>query len=134
MARQKASHTVRHRIFGGEKRIGELLFKIAVQVEIGATGVDQHAAGVVVDEERQVHTIADDLDPLLILAVLFVLPDQSAEVVTGAPGDGRDHGVRTHGLATDFNHSHGGAAKLRERSVKNQAAALQQAESVNEKA
>ena len=46
---------------------------------------------------------------------------------------GRDHGVGADGKAADFDHAHGGAANLRKRSIKNQAATLQQAESVEKK-
>ncbi len=103
-----------------------------MQVEIGATRVDQQASGIVVDKERQVHALARDLDPGFILAVLLPLPDQRAVVVAGARRDGRDHRVGADRLAADFNHAHRGAANFRERRIENQAAALQQAESVNE--
>src|ERR1700689_1741074 len=80
------------------------------------------------------HALACDLDPLFILATLFAFPDLRAVVIAGPRRDRRDHGVRADCLPADFHHSHGSAANLRERSVENQATALQQAESVNEEA
>ena len=134
MPPQEAQHIARRRILGGEERIAELLFEIAVQVEVGSARIDQHASRIVVNEERHVHALPGHLDPLFILAALFVLPHERAVVVAGARCDGCNHGVRTDGEAADFNHSHRGAANLRERSIENQPPALQQLKSIEEKA
>ena len=78
------------------------------------------------------HALSRDFNPLVAFVLAFPLPNQSAVVVTRTGADGRDHGVRPDREAAEFDHSHGGAANLREWRVEDKVATLQQAEALNE--
>jgi hypothetical protein len=84
-----------------------------MQIEFGATRVDQQAAGIVVEEKWQMHALAGYLHPLIILALPFPLPRHRSVVVARPRRDGRDHGVRSYRQAAHFHHPHGRAADLR---------------------
>lgn len=103
-----------------------------MEVEFGAAGVDHDLARVVVEKERDVGALGGHLDPCVASAPAFPFPDHGAKVVASAPGDGRDHGVGADGLAVEFDHPHGGAANLGNRSVEDEVFPAQQAETVEE--
>src|SRR6201997_4994203 len=88
VAGEESAHVGGGGLFGGEKRIGEFLLEVAMQVEIRPVRVDQHASCIVVDEKWQMKAFAGNFHPLLVLALLLPFPDQSAEVETFALGDG----------------------------------------------
>src|SRR5271156_1230859 len=104
-----------------------------MQIEFGTPWVDHDFAGVVVEKEGYMHALRGHLDPLLAASPAFPLPDQRAEVITRALGDGRDHRIRSHGEAAEFDHSHGCATNLGDGSIENQVPALQHAEAIEEK-
>ena len=131
-AREKRDDVAGSGIERGEKRIRKFLLEVAVEIEIGAARIDEHAAGIVVDEKRQEHAFGGDLNPLLVFTALLQFVDVSAVVVAGARGNGRDQSVRADGLSADFDHAHGGAADFGERRVENETAALKKFESVDE--
>ena len=133
MTREECADVAGSWIFGGEKRVAEFLEKIAVDVEVSTARIDQHASGIVVEEEWQMHALSRDFNPLVAFALAFPLPNQSAVVVTRTGADGRNHGVRPDREAAQFDHSHGGAANLGEGRVEDKVATLQQAEALNER-
>ena len=104
-----------------------------MQVEFGAARVDHDFAGVVVEKEGDVHALGGHLDPLAASALALPFPDYGAVVVAGALGDGRDHCIRSNGVAAEFHHSHGCAANFGNRSVEDEVPALQQAEAIEKK-
>ena len=131
MTRQKIADPFRRRILGGESGVTEFLLEIAVQIEIGATRIDEHVSSVVIQEKGNVHAFAGDFDPLLVLAMLLPLPHQGSEVIAGAPGDGGLHGVGSRRESADFNHAQGRTTNLRKGGVENQSAALKQTKSIH---
>ena len=104
-----------------------------MQVEVGAARVDHHSAGVVVEKKWQVHALGGYLHPFTAAAFPFPFPDYGAEVIARARGDGREHGVRSHGLPAEFDHPDGCAANFGEWSVEDELPALQEAEAIEEK-
>src|ERR1700722_17012167 len=104
-----------------------------MQVEFGAARIDHHIASVVVEKEGNVHALRGYLNPPVAAALPLPLPDDGAEVVARALGDGRDDSVWSGGQATEFDHPHGCAPDFRNRSIKDEASTFEQAEAIEKK-
>src|SRR5712691_2528084 len=103
-----------------------------MQIEFCAAWVDQDLAGVVVEKEGDVHALGRHHYPLIVPAAAFPLLHYAAIVITGTPGDGCNHIVRTDGEATQLDHAERCAPNFRNWSVEDEVTALEKAEALKE--